>query len=126
MYRTYLMRDRVGEEYDGLVSGVTSFGVVIEIHEPFVEGMIKLENLPGGGFELDDLGVRLRAKRTGLTFALGDPVRVRIGNVSVARRRIDLALVSGGAVTEAAPEARSKPKEPKGRREPRRRRPRRS
>ncbi|HUS31966.1 MAG TPA: ribonuclease R [Kofleriaceae bacterium] len=91
MYRAYLMRDQVGEEFPGTVSAVTSFGAFVEIEEPFVEGLIKLDSL-GEPFEYDEIHMRLSGKRTGRTIELGDKVLVEINNVSVIRRRIDFTL----------------------------------
>ena len=85
MYRAYLMRDHIGEEFTGRVSGVQSFGVFVELDEPFVEGMIKLEALGGDSFEYDDKHMVIRGRRSGLTVSLGDPVRVELVDVSVAR-----------------------------------------
>jgi ribonuclease R len=105
MYRTFLMRDRVQEELDGIISGVTSFGLFIEADAPYVEGLIKFENLGDEPFYFDDKNMIVRGRRTGLTFRLGDRVRVKIENVSVARRRIDLSLVTGGVEGEPAGDA---------------------
>jgi ribonuclease R len=125
MYRAFLMRDRIGEEYAGIISGVTSFGVFIEIADPFVEGMIRVETLSGEAYEFEQDVYRLRGRRSGRTFALGDAVRVRIENVSVPRRRIELGLVEGGTAGEAPPRGRKArkaegrtreaPPQPKGR-----------
>jgi ribonuclease R len=93
MYRAYLMRDRVGEELDGTVTAVVNFGMFVECAEPFVEGLVKLEALGDDRFDLDEKHMRLVGRRTGKTFGLGDAVKVRVDNVSVARRRIDLSLV---------------------------------
>jgi len=92
MYRAYLMRDQVGQRFDGTVTAVTSFGAFVEIEEPFVEGLIKLDSL-GEPFEYDDVHMRLSGKRTGRSLELGDAVTVEINNVSVVRRRIDFTLV---------------------------------
>jgi ribonuclease R len=92
MYRAYLMRDQVGQQFPGTVSAVTSFGAFVEIEEPFVEGLIKLDSL-GEPFEYDEVHMRLSGKRTGRTLELGDKVTVEINNVSVIRRRIDFTLV---------------------------------
>ena len=97
MYRTFLMRDRVQEELDGIISGVTSFGLFIECITPYVEGLIKFENLGDEPFFFDEKQMIVRGRRTGQTFRLGDSVRVKIENVSVARRRIDLSLITGGS-----------------------------
>ncbi|HEY6179392.1 MAG TPA: ribonuclease R, partial [Kofleriaceae bacterium] len=93
MYRAYLMRDQVGQRFDGVVSAVTSFGAFVEIEEPFVEGLIKLESLGDDQFSFDEVHMRLSGKRTGATISLGDKVAVEINNVSVVRRRIDFTLV---------------------------------
>ena len=73
MYRAYLMRDQVGQQFPGTVSAVTSFGAFVEIEEPFVEGLIKLDSL-GEPFEYDEVHMRLSGKRTGRTIELGDKV----------------------------------------------------
>ncbi len=103
MYRAYLMRDQVGERYTGAISAVTSFGAFVEIDEPFVEGLLKLDAL-GEDMVFDEIHLTLRARRSGLTLSLGDPVTVEIVDVSVPKRRINLALVQGGKVVQAPAE----------------------
>jgi ribonuclease R len=99
MYRAYLMRDRVGEEYDGTIAGVTSFGFFVQIESPFIEGLVKIDTLSDDFYELDERTQRLVGKRSGRAFALGDRVRVRVENVSVQRRKIDLVLEEHVSVT---------------------------
>jgi ribonuclease R len=94
MYRAYLVRDQVGEQVQGTISAVTSFGAFVEIEDPYVEGLIKLDTLGPESFEFDEVHMRLRGKKTGKTLTLGDQVLVEIADVSVARRRIDLKLVA--------------------------------
>jgi len=94
MYRAYLMRDQVGQRFDGTVSAVTSFGAFVEIEEPFVEGLIKLDSLGDDEFSYDEVHMRLSGRRTGTTLELGDKVSVEINNVSVVRRRIDFTLIA--------------------------------
>jgi len=96
MYRCLLMKDRVGDTYPGTIVGVTSFGIFVEISDPFVEGLVKVEKLGGPGdgrFVFDERTVRLVAPGSGHSFSLGDAVTVRIENVSLQRRKIDMALV---------------------------------
>lgn len=93
MYRAYIMRDQIGEKFEGIVSAVTSFGAFVEIEEPFVEGLIKLDSL-GEPFDFDEVHMRLSGKRTGRSLELGDKVMVEINNVSVLRRRIDFTLIA--------------------------------
>lgn len=94
MYRAYLMRDQVGQRFDGVVSAVTSFGAFVEIEEPYVEGLIKLDSLGDDKFSYDEVHMRLSGERTGTTIELGDKVTVEINNVSVVRRRIDFTLLT--------------------------------
>jgi ribonuclease R len=108
MYRAYLMRDHVGEEFQGTVSAVTNFGAFTEIEEPYVEGLLRTDTLFAEPYEFDDIHMRLSGRRTGKSIALGDQVMVRIADVSVARRRIDLELV---AVARGARPARPAPRE---------------
>lgn len=113
MYRAYLMRDRVGEELEGVVTGVTSFGLFVECLDPFVEGLIKLDALGDDSWDLDEKTMRLAGRRTGVHFSLGDKVRVRVENVSVPRRRIDFALLRDeSAEALAAAERPARVKEP--------------
>ncbi len=111
MYRAYLMRDQIGERFSGTVSAVTSFGAFVEIEQPFVEGLIKLDSL-GTDIGYDELHLRLRARRSGFTLAMGDAVEVIVKDVSVARRRLELELVKAAAgqpVPAAAPARRGLP-----------------
>jgi ribonuclease R len=110
LYRAVLMRDKVGEEYDGAVSGVATFGLFIQIEVPFVEGLVRTAAINDDQYELDAETQRLVGRRTGRQFSLGDPVKVRIENVSVPRRKIDLALVAHTASsTEPVIVKRKKP-----------------
>jgi ribonuclease R len=107
MYRAYLMRDQVGQRFDGAVSAVTSFGAFVELEEPYVEGLIKLDSLGDDQFSFDEVHMRLSGQRTGTTISLGDKVTVEINNVSVVRRRIDFTLIaaqSAGRKPRRAPD----------------------
>jgi ribonuclease R len=84
------MRDRVGEILDGRIASVTSFGLFVQIDHPFVEGLVKITTLPGDFFEFDDDKLRLVGRSSGRAYTLGMPIRVRVENVSIARRQIDL------------------------------------
>jgi ribonuclease R len=88
LFRTVLMKDRIGEEFEGTISGVAEHGFYTRFDEPFVESLSPVERLEEDHFQLDDLGIRLVGKRTQRTYALGDRIRVRIVDISIARRDI--------------------------------------
>jgi len=94
MYRAYLMRDQVGSEFEGTVSAVTSFGAFVELDEPYVEGLIKIDSLGTEQFDFDEIHMRLSGRKSGKSIELGDKVKVQINNVSVVRRRIDFTLMA--------------------------------
>ncbi|MGZ3428575.1 MAG: ribonuclease R, partial [Polyangia bacterium] len=104
LYRAVLMRDRIGEEFDGTIAAVVGFGLFVQIESPFVEGLVKLGSLVDDQYELDEQTQRLVGRTTGRQFALGDPVKVRIENVSVQQRKIDLALIEHSAMAPPVPE----------------------
>ncbi|MDX2089995.1 MAG: ribonuclease R [Kofleriaceae bacterium] len=110
MYRAYLMREQVGEEFEGVISAVTSFGAFVEIDEPFVEGLIKLDSLGDEPFAFDEVHMRLSGRRTGRTLELGDKVKVQINNVSVIRRRIDFTLIATAASNRMRPTLEPSPR----------------
>jgi ribonuclease R len=108
MYRAYIMRDQVGDEFAGKITAVTPFGAFVEFDEPFVEGLIKINDLGDDIFEYDEMGMRLRGRNSGLVLALGDSVQVQIMNVSVQLRRVDLKLVSvAGKLAPTVPQGRA-------------------
>lgn len=99
VYRTFFMRDRVGDIFDGTVSAVTTFGLFVTIPEPFIEGLVRLEDLPRDEYDFDEKTMRLSGSHSGFSIALGDAVTVEVLNVSVPRRKIDLRLA--GEITHA-------------------------
>ncbi len=92
LYRAFFLRDRVGDVFDGVISGVTGFGIFVVIDDPFVEGLVRIDALADDYYTLDDVACRLVGRRSGRVFALGDAVKVEVQSVSVVRRKIDFAL----------------------------------
>ncbi len=101
MYRAFIMREQLGETFDARVTGVTSFGVFVEIEEPYVEGLIKIETLGDEFFHFDPIRMTLQGSRTGVRIGLGDELEVQLVKVSVAQRRIDFELVAHTVSAEA-------------------------
>ncbi|MDR0458124.1 MAG: ribonuclease R, partial [Burkholderiaceae bacterium] len=83
------MRDRLGEEYDGVVSAVTSFGLFITLDALYVEGLVHITELGGEYFHFDQARQELRGERTGVRYAIGARVRVQVSRVDLDGRRID-------------------------------------
>lgn len=92
IYRAYFMRDRIGDAFDGTISGVMGFGLFVVIDQPFIEGLVRVEALSDDYYLFDEVTARLVGRRSGRVFALGDTVRVEVQSVSVVRRKIDFAL----------------------------------
>ena len=92
-FQTLFVSDKIGQEFDGVVSGVADFGMFVKMDENQCEGMIPLQDLPGDRYSFDADQYMIVGSKTGKTFNFGDTVRVRIYEVSTKRRRIDLELV---------------------------------
>jgi ribonuclease R len=89
------MADKVGEEYDGFVSGVTPFGFFVEMSVG-VEGLVRVADLHDDYYQFHEAAQALVGERTRRRFRLGQPVRVRVTKVDVAAMTVDLALVDEG------------------------------
>jgi ribonuclease R len=89
------MLDKVGEEYEGIVSSVTSFGIFVELKEIYVEGLVHVTALQNDYYHFDPAGHRLRGERSGRMYRLGDQVRVRVVRVDLDERKLDFELADG-------------------------------
>jgi len=88
----YLER-RIGREYSGTISGVTSFGLFVEIDRYLVEGLVPIATLGKERFELERAEHRLVGGKTGVTFRLGDRVKISVSKVDTGERRAEFRLV---------------------------------
>jgi ribonuclease R len=88
------MRDKQGEEFEGLVSGVTNFGLFVQIKDLYVEGLIHITSLPNDYYNHDAVGHRLVGERSGRVFRLTDTLRVKVAAVNVDERKIDFELAA--------------------------------
>lgn len=86
------MYDKVGDVFEGFVSGVTSFGLFVELKEFFVEGLVHVSMLQDDYYRFDEKRHSLMGERTRRVFRLADEVRVKIVSVDLERRRIDMVL----------------------------------
>ncbi|ABM57186.1 ribonuclease R [Verminephrobacter eiseniae] len=90
------MREHLGEEYSGVVSAVTSFGIFVTLDAMYVEGLVHITELGGEYFKFDEARQELRGERTGIRYAIGARVRVQVSRVDLDGRRIDFRLVREG------------------------------
>ncbi|WP_236582008.1 ribonuclease R [Hydrogenophaga sp. BPS33] len=88
------MREHLGEEFSGVVTAVTSFGLFVTLDAMYVEGLVHITELGGEYFRFDEARQELRGERTGIRYALGSRVRVQVSRVDLDGRRIDFRLVS--------------------------------
>lgn len=86
------MQDRIGEEYEGMVSSVTSFGIFVELDNT-VEGLIRFENLGDEYFEYDEEHKQLIGEKTGITYKIGDRVKIKVINANKETRQIDFEKI---------------------------------
>lgn len=87
------MLDKVGEEFVGIISGVTSFGIFVELADIYVEGLVHVATLKNDYYHFDPAGHRLRGERSGTTYRLADRVTVKVMRVDLDERKIDFELV---------------------------------
>lgn len=89
------MREHLGEEFSGIVTAVTSFGIFVTLDAMYVEGLVHITELGGEYFRFDEARQELRGERTGIRYALGSRVQVQVSRVDLDGRRIDFRLVTG-------------------------------
>jgi ribonuclease R len=90
------MREHLGEEYGGVVSAATSFGIFVTLDSLYVEGLVHITELGGEFFRFDELRQELRGERTGIRYAIGSRVQVQVSRVDLDGRKIDFRLVHAG------------------------------
>jgi len=100
--KCFYMQDRVGEEFDGIVSGVVDFGLFVQLEGLQVDGLVHVSALGQDYFARDSSGYRMVGRSSGKVFKLGDRLRVRLTNVSLDERRVDFEL-AGEMATERRP-----------------------
>ena len=114
--KCFYMKDRLGEEFTGVISGVTPFGIFVQLDELFVEGLVHVTGLGTDYFQYDETRHELRGERSGQVYALTGRVTVQVARVDLESRKIDLVLA--GAEKEkadAAPAGRNRGNAQEGR-----------
>ena len=86
------MKRHIGDEFDGVIGGVTEFGMFVEINDLLVEGLVRVRNMDDDYYIFDEKQYLLRGRTRGRQFRLGDKVRVRVSTVNPAEKQIDFVL----------------------------------
>ena len=88
------MREHLGEEYSGVVTSATSFGIFVTLDNLYVEGLVHITELGGEYFRFDEARQELRGERTGIRYAIGTRVQIQVSRVDLDGRKIDFRLVN--------------------------------
>ena len=83
------MSDKIGKVYDGVISGVTEWGIYVEINENKCEGMVPIREMDDDFYELDEKNFRLVGRRTKREYRLGQPVSIQVARANLDRKQLD-------------------------------------
>ncbi len=86
------MQDKLGEEFDGTITSVNSFGIFVELDGIYVDGLVHITALDNDYYHFDPIGHRLTGQRTGTVHRLGDRLRIQVAAVNLDERKIDFVL----------------------------------
>ena len=87
------MSERMGQEFDGTISGVTEWGLYVEVNENKCEGMIPMRELDDDFYDFDEKAYCLTGRRFRKKYSLGDPIRIKVVRANLERKQLDFALV---------------------------------
>ncbi|SFV88682.1 3'-to-5' exoribonuclease RNase R [hydrothermal vent metagenome] len=82
------MRDKVGNTFDGIISGIARFGIFIELTDIYTEGMISIRDMKDDFYSFDEIHHKLSGQRTGKTFQLGDKITIQVASVNLDDRQM--------------------------------------
>lgn len=102
------LQDHVGDEFFGVVSAVTSFGLFVELENLYIEGLVHITALPGDYYHFDAAHQRLTGERSGRSFTLGQRVEVQVARVDLDDKKIDLELLGGDTSGKSNRSSKSK------------------
>ena len=88
------MMDKVGEQFDGIITSVNSFGIFVELNEIYVDGLVHITALDNDYYHFDPIGHRLNGERGGKVYRLGDAIRIQVAAVNLDDKKIDFVLAN--------------------------------
>jgi ribonuclease R len=107
------MMDKIGEEFNGIITAVTGFGFFVELESIFVEGLVHISNLPQDFFHFDATSHQLLGERSGIRFRLGDKVKIKVARVDLDEKKIDFDLISRAKKSRSSKSNQTKKKSTK-------------
>ncbi len=90
--KCFYMQDKIGKDFNGVISGVTAFGLFVSLDQVFVEGLVHISELPSDYFHFDNIKHMLIGERTRKIYRLGDKIQVKLARVDLDERKIDFLL----------------------------------
>ncbi|MDO4640209.1 MAG: ribonuclease R [Neisseria sp.] len=117
--KTYYMQDKVGEVFEGKISGITNFGIFVTLDNIHIEGLVHISDLGEDYFNYRPEIMAIEGERSGLRFSMGDKVVVKVARADLDTSKIDLTLIAGGVQgkkrrKQTAPKTSEKPKRAAG------------
>jgi ribonuclease R len=104
------LADKVGKLFEGLISGVSKWGIFVELKNSKCEGMVRYTDMPGDYYYLDEDNYRVVGQGTGRVYRLGDPVSIRVKKVDIIRKKMDFVLVDTDVLNSVSSKPMNKPK----------------
>ncbi len=116
-----LLSQQLGQEFTGVITGITNFGIFVQIQKYLIDGLIRYENLMDDWWDVDEKSGLIRGQRTGQQIGIGDVAKVIVVRVDLPRRELDLSITEilrrGGGRNQPAPQA-GKSERPRGKSRP--------
>lgn len=92
-FQAYYLKDQIGETFTGFITGLTDWGMYVEMHENHCEGMVSLKSIEGDNYYFDEKTYSVTGNKEKQSFNIGDQVEVRLSRVSLVKKQIDLDLI---------------------------------
>lgn len=106
--KTYYMKDKVGEVFEGRIAGLTNFGIFVTLSELHIDGLVHISDLGEDYFNYRPEIMAIEGERSGVRFKMGDAVVVRVASANLDTGKVDLSLISGGSKASSSDKSHEK------------------
>ena len=104
------MMDKLGDEFEGMITAVTGFGIFVELDDIYVEGLVHITELKKDYYHFDQIKHELVGERSGRSYKLTGRVKIKVARVDLDDKKIDFVLADDGSEPDVSPRKKSKPK----------------